>query len=276
MKSHNKHAYFFDHESATPSGFESQQRSAPRSITRRDTLKWLGLLTAGGAAALSTSISFDAMANKASSAGHWPELKLKPVSAKGYGKDPNLIIAPETPWPLIMSDEELSLCALLCDIVVPAEQNTPSAGQLNVQAVLNEWVSAPYEWQQSDRVTIMHLLAWLDDEAKLRFDANFTALQWTQQKAIIDDIAYSNEQTPEQFVRPATAFMRLKALILAAFFSTPEGMSDIGYLGNVPIAGPYPGPSEAAYAHLDDVLSDLGLSEFKYPLKGFDAPDTPQ
>ena len=37
-------------------------------------------------------------------------------------------------------------------------------------------------------------------------------------------------------------------------------MDDIGYLGNVPINGDYPGPSEEALAHLDGVLVALGLS----------------
>ncbi|NRA79786.1 MAG: gluconate 2-dehydrogenase subunit 3 family protein, partial [Pseudoalteromonas sp.] len=55
-----------------------------------------------------------------------------------------------------------------------------------------------------------------------------------------------------------------KELVLAAFFCTPEGCKDIGYLGNVPIAGDYPGPSDEAKAHLDQVLAELGLSEYAY------------
>ena len=54
---------------------------------------------------------------------------------------------------------------------------------------------------------------------------------------------------------------RSQELVLAAFFCTPEGCKDIGYLGNVPIAGDYPGPSDEAKAHLDQVLAELGLSE---------------
>ena len=75
---------------------------------------------------------------------------------------------------------------------------------------------------------------------------------------------YFNEQTPAQFQRIGKAFLRFKELVLAAFFCTPEGCKDIGYLGNVPIAGDYPGPSDEAKAHLDQVLVDLGLSEYAY------------
>src|SRR5690606_40979560 len=66
--------------------------------------------------------------------------------------------------------------------------------------------------------------------------------------------------------RIARAFARLRELVLAAYFCTPEGMEDIGYLGNVAIAGDYPGPTPDAYRHLEMVLSELGLSEFAYPV----------
>jgi len=56
------------------------------------------------------------------------------------------------------------------------------------------------------------------------------------------------------------AFSVLRNLVLAAFFSTPEGTKDIGYLGNVPIPGDYPGPTSEAMAHLAIELKKLGLS----------------
>jgi hypothetical protein len=257
-----------------PAGFESQQRSADhqvsehlanKTISRRESLKWLGLIAAGSAAALTSSLSSDVLAfSNEGESGHWPDLKLKPVSAKGYGKDPNLIVPPEIPWPLIMSEQELELTEKLCEIIAPREGNTPSAAELGVAAVINEWVSAPYQWQQRDRVSIMHVLAWINDESQHRFDLDFIELEQEQKFLIIDSIAYINQETPAQFIRPAKAFARLRSLILAAFFTTPEGMKDIGYLGNVPISGEYPGPTESAYKHLDGVLEELGLSEYSY------------
>ena len=135
---------------------------------------------------------------------------------------------------------------------------------MQVPTVIDEWVSAPYPDQQQDRLTVLSALAWLDDEAALRFSQPFTALGKPQQLAIVDDIAYDNEQTPRQFQRIAQAFGRLRNMVLAAYFCTPEGMEDIGYLGNVAIAGDYPGPTPEAYGHLDTVLAGLGLSEFAY------------
>lgn len=234
-------------------------------MSRRESLKWLGLLAAGSAVSLTTGCTKALDQTPTSnSAGHWPDLDIKPVTATGYGQDPNLVMPPESPWPLTLTADELTLVALLSDYIVPREGSIPSASELQVPAVINEWVSAPYEGQQRDRVKILNALAWINDEAQLRFKKAFVALDEQQHRAILDDIAYYNEQTPAQFQRVGKAFLRFKELVLAAFFCTPEGCKDIGYLGNVPIAGDYPGPSEAAQAHLDQVLSELGLTEYAY------------
>ena len=234
-------------------------------LTRRESLKLMAALAASALlpalpAAASTAMQDAVGADE----GHWPELELQPVTAKGYGKDPDLMAPPDAPWPLTLTPAQLSLLALLSDIFVPAEGASPSASAVQVPTVIDEWVSAPYPDQQRDRLTIVSALAWLDDEAALRFSRPFTALDPARQLAIIDDVAYDTEQTPRRFQRTAGAFARLRNMVLAAYFCTPEGMEDIGYMGNVAIAGDYPGPTPEAYRHLDKVLAELGLGGFAY------------
>lgn len=232
-------------------------------MTRRESLKWLGLLAAGSTIGLTAGCT-KMLDDTPTSSGHWPDIEIAPISEKGYGTDPNLLIPPTSPWPLTLTQAQLNLVAILCDHLIPKEGNTPSASQLKVPSVIDEWVSAPYNVQQKDRVTILHALAWIDDESKIRFDNPYSNLNTAQQHAILDDIAYLNSTTPEQFQRISKAFNRFKELVLAAFFCTPEDCKDIGYLGNVPIAGDYPGPSNEAKAHLDSVLAELGLAEYAY------------
>jgi hypothetical protein len=250
---------------------DNQYRSG---ITRRDSLKMMMALAAsallpaaltGCDTAPETKAAGGTTAAKASTE-HWPDLKLSPITAPGYGKDPNLILPPESPWPLTLTQAQLALVAVLSDILLPREGAVPSASEVHVPAVIDEWVSAPYQRQQQDRVIILSALAWIDDEAMMRFDKTFTALNKTQQKAIMDDIAFDTAETPAQFKRIASAFDRFRGLVLAAFYCTPEGIKDIGYVGNVPIGGDYPGPTPEAYQHLDKVLADLGLTEFAYPI----------
>lgn len=237
-------------------------------MTRRDSLKWMGLMAASVALPGLTACSsepFLAAGNAAgNNAGHWPEKVLRPITASGYGKDPDLISPPSNPWPRTLSAEELNVVAILSDIIVPAEGEFPSATQVRVPDVIDEWVSAPYASQQRDREQILPLLTWINDEAVLRGSASFSAMSATEQMVIVDDIATLNAATPDAFIRPARAFARLRGLVLAGYFSSPQGTKDIGYKGNVAIAGDYPGPSDEALAHINQVIDELGLSDYRW------------
>ena len=237
------------------------------TLTRRESLKWLSVLSVS--AVIPTLSGCEPVNNESVTKvadtvsrvkGHWPKLTLSPISAKGYGKDPDLIIPPKSPWPKTLTSEQLTLVAVLADIIVPREGDVPSAREVSVPDVIDEWVSAPYKKQQNDRDIILHGITWINDEAKLRFNQNFVELTEQNQFTIIDDIAYQNATLAEEYHQPAKAFSRLRKLVLAAFFCTPEGTKDLGYQGNVAIAGDYPGPSDEAMEHLNIVLDQLGLT----------------
>lgn len=241
-------------------------------LTRRQSLKMLAALAASTmlpalsgcdtAPTATAGAASKAVTTGATTGEHWPELNLAPITAKGYGTDPNLILPPESPWPLTMTAAQLTLLALVADILIPRDADVPSATEVDVPAIVDEWISAPYPRQQQERPLILAALSWLDDEATLRFGAKFQALQPAQRLLIIDDIAF--EPAKAQFQRIAKAFALLRGLVVAAFFSTPAGTKDIGYLGNTAIGGDYPGPTAAAHAHLNQVLTTLGLKEFAW------------
>ena len=235
------------------------------TLSRRESLKWLGVLSAS---ALIPTLSACSDITKTPSAdtanqlkGHWPNLKLAPITANGYGKDPKMII-PTSPWPKTLTVEQLTLVAVLADILVPRDGSVPSASEVNVPDVIDEWVSAPYEKQQRDRLTILSALTWIDDESRLRFSNTFAALSTNQQFEIIDDIAYQNSDVPEQYQQISNAFSSFRKLVVAAFFCSPEGTKDLGYIGNIPIMGAYPGPTAEAKVHLQKIIADLGLSKW--------------
>jgi len=243
---------------------QSAYQSTPyqSQLTRRESLKWLGVLSAS---ALVTSVGgcsdFLNSQNDASNVvkGHWPNLKLSPITAHGYGKDPNMV-TPSSPWPKTLTADQLTLVATLADILVPRDGDVPSASDVNVPDVIDEWVSAPYEKQQRDRLTILSALTWIDDESRLRFSTPFVALSTKQQFEIMDDIAYQNSDVPEPFQKISRAFSVFRKLVVAAFFCSPEGTKDLGYIGNVPIMGAYPGPTAEAKIHLQKIIADLGLA----------------
>jgi len=158
------------------------------------------------------------------------------VAKKGYGTDPNLmqVYKPGDLWPLTFNKKQHGTVTALCDVILPADEKSPSASQLKVPDFLDEWISAPYPKQQADRKEILEGLAWLEAESTRRFHKGFAELSDTQQHQICDDIC-SVEKASTSKKAGAQFFDKLRDLVMGGFYSTPEGFKDIQYLGNVPL-----------------------------------------
>ena len=187
--------------------------------------------------------------------------------ARGDAWDPDLI-DPVIPWERTLTADELTGLAVLCDVIIPADDHSPSASTLGAHDFIDEWVSAPYEGNQADGVLIRGGLRWLDHEATARFGdrseettpgslssgttapLRFRDLGDDQRTAICDDICHEGTARPEM-VMGARFFDRVRFLASTAFWTTPEGMDDLGYVGNVPLPAWDPPPLE--------VLRHIGL-----------------
>ncbi len=169
----------------------------------------------------------------------------------GTPTDPDLL-SPAIPWERILTQEELDTLASLCDLIIPADERSPSASQLGAHHYIDEWVSAPYERMGRDRVLIRDGLVWLDGEAARRFGGGtrFRDLSLELKDQICADIAYVPDASPE-FEAGARFFTRVRDLTSGAFWTTEEGMQDLQYIGNVPLERWDPPPPE--------VLEYLGL-----------------
>ena len=229
-------------------------------MTRRESLKRMGSMTSvvmiGGIAVACEAPEPKATAVNASS--HWPDLDFAAISENGYGTDPNMI-SPTAPWPRTLSAAQLDQVAVLSDIICPRDERGPSATEVGVPDVIDEWVSAPYSSQHRDRVQILNGLQWLDEEAGRRFGSPFVAASDAQQIEIIEESAYRDRRDIPEFEHAVQFFARRRRLVFGGYFTSPEGVADIGYIGNVPIAGDYPGPTDEAMAHLNQVIADLDM-----------------
>jgi len=175
-------------------------------------------------------------------------LKTRPA---GTLSDPNLI-DPVVPWELTLSEDERMTIAALCDMIIPADDRSPAASTIGAQDFIDEWVSAPYMDMQADGMLVREGLVWLDQEAQQRFTARFRDLDEAQKISICDDICFQAGAAPE-FQSGARFFDKVRGLTAAAFYTTREGMADIGYVGNVPLAAWLPPPVAA--------LKHVGLDE---------------
>jgi len=172
---------------------------------------------------------------------------------RGYGPDPDLIKAygKGAFWPLTLNAQQRQLATALSDLIIPADEHSPSASAVGVVDFLDEWISAPYPVQRADRETVLSGFAWLDGEARHRFEQPFARLRESQQRTICDPIcdvsrAAANLKDPAQF------FAKYRNLTAAGFYTTLAGRKDVQYIGNVALTH-FDGPPA-------ELLEKLGLA----------------
>ena len=205
-------------------------------MDRRTSLKWI--LTAAASVALLDDHPLGAAT---------------PTAAVGYGTDPDLqkTYQPGDLWPLTFTEEQRRTATALCDTIIPADAISPAASAVGVPAFLDEWISAPYPGHDQDRTILLAGLTWIDAESQRRFQTDFSSLVLRQKNALCEDICLVAKAKPE-FKTAAQFFKRFRDLTAGGFYTTPEGMKDIGYIANVPLAT-FDGPPPAA-------LQKLGLA----------------
>jgi len=157
-----------------------------------------------------------------------------PSAAQGYGTDPDLLktYKPGDVWPLTLTAPQRRLAGVLADLIIPADEHSPSASAVGVVDFIDEWVSAPYPDGQRDRPIVLNGFLWLNEEATRRSGKAFADLDATQQAAICDDICDASRAAPER--RAAARFFAVyRDLTAGGFYSSPAGHKDLRYVGNV-------------------------------------------
>lgn len=195
-------------------------------IPRRDALKVLA--AAAGALPVLDAAVLEA---QGASRAQQPAPPVRRGVPRGDAWDPDLL-HPKKDWPRKLSAAELVTLTALCDTIIPADAKSPAASTVGVSAWINEYVS--HDSQQNALVRLRGGLAWLNLESTKRFGKPFRQASQAEREQICDDICYLPNAKPE-FRSAARFFDQVRDLSAVGFFTTPEGMRDIGYIGNVPM-----------------------------------------
>ncbi len=231
------------------------------TFSRRTTLQWFATATA-----LTLTARMPAIVPVASDAGipppfavvDWPAQVPDLPPAKGYGRDPDLT-DPKVPWPLTLTKGQRATIDLLGDLILPADKASPGAGTLGVGAFIDEWISAPYPRQQEDRGRVLAGLLWLDAQSRALHGATFATSTPARRTTLLDALTVA--ALSPAMAQPVAFMDRLRNLFILGFYSLPEGKADMGYIGDQPTEGPYPGPTDAALTHFAALLDELKLTD---------------
>ena len=225
----------------------------PSSITRRGALKVIAATAALGGATVSCVPEEAAESAHEALSGYSP---LPPSNPRAMGTltDPDML-APVIPWEMLLTDEEMRLAAALADVIVPADDRSPAASAVGVPEYINEFVSAPAHKEQLTR--LRGGLAWLNRMARERFGAaDFPTLTAAQQHGICDEICLEPD-APAELKPRARFFDEFRDMVSTGFWTSEEGMRDLGYMGNVPLPS-FDGPPPEVLERLGLAGEDLG------------------
>ena len=176
-----------------------------------------------------------------------PEAKEETPSSGDYGRTPeekehDAKLKAEQ----FFNEHELGTIAVLCDIILPANDKFGSANDAGVPEFIEFMVKdLPYH-----QLPVRGGLMWLDNKSNRQFEKEFKSCSNEQQIAIIDEIAYPDKATPE-IEQGVKFFSLMRNLTLTGYYTTKIGLDDLGYKGNV--ANVWDGVP-------DDVLEKHGLS----------------
>jgi hypothetical protein len=122
---------------------------------------------------------------------------------------------------------EMTTVRILADLIVPRDEHSGSASDAGVPEFLDFVMT---EWPEH-QTPIRGGLAWLDRESTRRFGKPFREAASAEQTALLDDIAYPARARPGM-AAGVEFFNRFRDLVLSGFYSSKEGVKDLGYIGN--------------------------------------------
>lgn len=182
------------------------RRSQEKGVSRREALGRIALASMAGAIAFTPTEVANAVRSMR-------------VEAQGAQFKPKFFTA-----------HEYATVGILADLVIPRDARSGSATDAGVPQFMDFIMT---DGNDARRLAMRGGLAWLDREARNRFSVrDFRRLTSTQQKQILDDIAWPKRAKPEHS-HGVAFFNSFRDLTASGFWSSKMGVADIGYQGNI-------------------------------------------
>ncbi len=146
---------------------------------------------------------------------------------------------------IFFSEYEMKQISTLTNLIIPPDEHFGGALDAKVPAFIEFMVKDQPQMQ----IPIRGGLRWIDIYSDKMFGKSFIDLTESEQKNILDKIAYPKKAKPE-LVQGISFFSTMRDLTASGYFSSEIGVKYLGYIGNV--ANVWDGPPQ-------EVLTKLGV-----------------
>lgn len=191
-------------------------------MDRRESLKALFLSSVAGTAMVTSGCDTPANTVESTPKEAFPAYGRTP---KEKERDAKLVAE------VFLNEHELETIAVLCDIILPATATAVSATGAGVP----EFIEFIVKDMPSHQLPMRGGLMWLDTESNSRFNKLFKACTDQEQIEIIEDIAYPDPDNKKPLMAYGIRFFNhMRNLTLTGYYTSEEGIKDLGYVGNIP------------------------------------------
>lgn len=152
------------------------------------------------------------------------------ASSYNYGRTPeeaekNKMLLSET----FFTDKERKMVEVLSDIIIPADDISVSATQAGVPDFIEFMMKDDPKLQ----IPVRGGLMWLENQSMASYEKSFLDTTQEQRIELIEKIAWPDKAEPQ--MKPGVKFFNtMRNLVCSGFFTSKEGIKDLGYVGNRP------------------------------------------
>jgi gluconate 2-dehydrogenase gamma chain len=137
----------------------------------------------------------------------------------------------ESAAPVFFNAREWRTVRVLVDDIIPADARSGAATSAKVPEFMDFLLN---EASAGNQTSMRNGLAWIDTEARTRFEKGYADCSTPQRHAILNDIAWPAKADPA-FAAAVTWFNSMRDMTASGFFSSRVGYRDLGYTGGVAI-----------------------------------------
>jgi gluconate 2-dehydrogenase gamma chain len=151
--------------------------------------------------------------------------------------------------PKALTAHEYATLEKLSDLILPADEHSPGALEAGAAGFIDFLCAANSDLRDLYTGGLM----WLDEAMEHDYAKTFLEAAPGEQTAMLDKIAYRKNASPE--LNPGIQFFAFcRRMVADAYYTTPLGYKEVGYMGNSGMAQ-FSVPNEA----LDYALKRSGL-----------------